>query len=134
MANEMPDWSVEKFLTDLKDIQTSEGVDCAIDHVLTCMNYLLHIGAFEEVQKVIDTVDVVGIDSSVLYSMCTMAWNAQRDGLIFEPFRKKCMDEILRVNPDKQVERIFAGLMNPPTGVTLGSMLRGIGQGNQGLY
>jgi len=134
MQDEQPPWSVELFLKDLRDIQETKGVDRAIDHVFQCFDALLCGGAFDEIQKVIDTMDVVGLNSSVLYSACTMAWNAQRDGVIFEPFRKKCMDEILRVNPDKEVERIFHSLMKPPSGPTLGQMLRGIEQGNQGLY
>ena len=129
-----PQWSIEAFLRDTKTIQDTKGVDAALDHILTCVNFFLYNQIFDEVQKIVDAIDVTQFSPTVLICFCTEFWNAQRDGIIYEPFRLKCEEEIKRVEPETNVDEIFRGLKGVPTGPTLGSMLRGVQGANQELY
>ena len=129
-----PDWSIELFLNDLETIQNTKGEDDALDLMFTCLGFFLYHQQFEEVQKVVEAIDVTRYAGSLLLGFCTQFWNAQRDGIIYEPFRQRCEDEMLKREPGRDMERLFGGLKGLPDGPTIGQMLRGIGQGNQHLY
>jgi len=129
-----PDWSVELFLNDLETIQNTKGEEDALDLMFTCLDFFLCNHQFEEVQKIVDAIDVTRYTDSTLLGFCVQFWNAQRDGIIYEPFRQRCEAEILRKRPGYDVDKIFYGLKGIPEGPTIGDMLRSIGQGNQHLY
>ena len=130
----LPEWSIELFLQDVKTIQDTKGDTMELDLVFKCVNFFLFNGQFDEVQKIADAIDVAQFTPSVLLSFCMQFWNAQRNGIIYEPFRQKCEEEIRRTCPEEDVDEVFRGLKGVPTGPTLGSLLRGLNGANQNLY
>lgn len=126
------DLKIQQFVAKIREKQV-RNLEEALMYAWEFFNELGYLKQFKLMQEVLDKLCVTDLDGSVLVVLCTQAWNAQRDGIIYEPFRKRCELELLQNNTKEDVENIFQGLTGLPSGCTTGDILRVYG-GRQDVY
>ena len=144
--SDLPAWSAELFIKDLRALEADNKIDSAIDLTLNVMNYFMLNGrrygvgskecdyVVKEINHLLEIINPLEHNRSVIHSLALEAWNGQRIGIAFEPFLAK-LDAIQRHFDEPGYENLdhFKGFRTPPTGCTIGDVARAYG-GNPHLF